>query len=244
MLVWRNLSTRYRQMVLGIAWGLLEPLLQVLIISLFFGLLFRLPSDGIPYPLFILTGLLPWFLFTRVVNSASMSMRDNMDLISKIDFPRIMLPASAIVKDGIDGVVFIVFVLFIILTSGVALTTNLLFLPIFMILVIIIGFTIGLLLCAPMVRYRDLGYIKTTGLQFWMYASPIVYSPDMVPSEFRWIYELNPLYWMIEGFRWCLLAKEVNFTLGFASSMGLVAAVLIAALYVFSILERKVVDYQ
>ncbi len=244
MLVWRSLSTRYRQMALGVAWGLLEPLLQVVIISLFFGLLFRLPSDGIQYPLFALAGLLPWILFLRVTNSAASSMRENMNLISKVDFPRILLPASVIVKDLIDVLALFVFVLIVVVASGIDVSANLVFLPAFVLMDVILAFGVGALFATPMVRFRDLNYILQVGLQFWMYATPIVYSSQLVPGSIRWIYEMNPLYWVVEGFRWCILGKPIHFTASFYIAIGLVAAVLAGGLLVFAMFERKVVDYQ
>jgi lipopolysaccharide transport system permease protein len=243
LLVWRNLSSRYRQMALGVAWALLEPLMQVLLISLFFGFLFRLPSDGIKYPMFVLSGLLPWMLFNRVANSSAGSLRENIGLVGKVYFPRIFLPISSISKDLVEVGLLLFIVISAVIISGVEITANIFFLPLFLALDIVFGLAVGIAFSAPMVRFRDLQYVLQVGMQFLMYMTPVVYSATLVPEGLRFLYELNPLYWIIEGVRWSLLGKPLEATQQAAWAFGLAGVALMFSVLLFSWLSRRVADY-
>jgi lipopolysaccharide transport system permease protein len=243
-LIWRNLTTRYRQMALGVIWVIMEPLAQMVLISVFFGMLFRLPSDGIPYPIFVLSALLPWTFFSRTINESSTSLRENIGLMSKVYFPRILLPFTNLSKVILDTAMSYVILLVVMLIFGFFPQPQILLLPVFLGLALVTGLGVGLICAVTIVRFRDITYLVNLALQVWMYLSPIVYSPSMVPSHLRPIYEVNPLYWVIEGCRWSLLGKPVQFGWQFAAAWGISLAILVAGLLVFARYEQKTVDYE
>ncbi|RAU21833.1 phosphate ABC transporter permease [Paramagnetospirillum kuznetsovii] len=243
-LVWRNLGPRYRQMALGVLWVLFEPLAQMILISVFFGMLFRLPSDGIPYPVFVLSALLPWTFFSRVIQDSSQSLHENMGLISKIYFPRILLPLASVIKTLVDTGMMLLLLLVVMLLSGYSLTPQIIMLPTFLILGLILGLGIGMLSAVVIVRFRDITYVITLGLQVWMYLTPIVYSPSLVPDWLRPYYQINPTYWMVEGLRWSLLGKPVEFTWQFTAAWMIALTTLVIGWMVFRRHEQETVDYE
>jgi len=244
VLLWRNLAVRYRQMALGLLWMVLEPLAQVGIMFVIFGLVLRLPSEGFPYPLFVFAGLVPFLLFRKALDSTADCLRENMALISKVYFPRLLLPISAAVRDFIDVMVNLAVLILLSLAYGYFPGPRVLLLPFVMLIPMLAAAGIGLWTASLMVRLRDLRHLIGIGVQILMYGSPIIYSPAQVPAALMPYYQLNPIYWAIEFFRWALLGRDLTITPQFYISLALVAAVFVSGLFIFNRFERMSVDVQ
>ncbi len=204
-LVLRDLRVRYKQTVVGAAWAVLQPLALMLVITIFFGYLGRFPSDGIPYPLFVLCGLLPWQLFARALNDGSVSVVANAALVQKVYFPRIVLPGAVIVSGLADFAVAFLVLVGLMAYYGVTVGAPVLLVPLMVVLVIATSLGIAIFLAALYVRFRDVRHILPLMTQVWFFASPVIYPSSLVPEAYRTIYGLNPMVGVIEGFRWALL---------------------------------------
>lgn len=207
-LTWRDLKVRYRQTVLGAAWAVLQPLTAMVIFSIVFGQLAKLPSDGIPYPIFTYTALLPWNLFSGALARATTSLVASPNLLSKVYFPRVLIPVSAMASSLVDFGISFLILLAMMVFYGIAPTWRMLALPFLILLALSAAFGIGLWLSALNVRYRDVTYIIPFVIQVWLYASPVAYSSTLIPAQWQWLYGLNPLVGVIEGFRWALLGTS------------------------------------
>jgi lipopolysaccharide transport system permease protein len=241
-LTWRDIKVRYKQTALGIGWVVLQPLLLMLVFTMFFGRLVELPSDGIPYPLFTYTALLPWQLFSRALNEGSMSLIAHERVITKTYFPRILLPASAVLAGLIDfGIAFLVmigFILFYGVHPGLAIFT----LPVFVLLVVMTAFGVSLWLAAFNVLYRDVRYVLPFLTQLWMFATPIIYPVSVVPDSWRLLYSLNPMVGVVEGFRWALLGNTSGMDAMFGLSALVVASVLGGGILYFQSVQQTFAD--
>lgn len=241
-LTWRDIKVRYKQTALGMAWVVLQPLLLMLVFTIFFGRLVELPSDGIPYPLFTYTALLPWQLFSRALNEGSMSLIAHERVITKTYFPRILLPASAVLASLIDfGIAFLVligFILFYGVRPGPAIFT----LPLFVLLVVMTAFGVSLWLAAFNVLYRDVRYVLPFLAQLWMFATPIIYPVSVVPESWRLLYSLNPMVGVVEGFRWALLGNTSGMDAMFGLSALVEAGVLAGGILYFQSVQQKFAD--
>jgi lipopolysaccharide transport system permease protein len=241
-LTWRDIKVRYKQTALGMAWVVLQPLLLMLVFTMFFGRLVELPSDGIPYPLFTYTALLPWQLFSRALNEGSMSLIAHERVITKTYFPRILLPASAVLASLIDfGIAFLVligFILFYGVHPGLAIFT----LPVFVLLVVMTAFGVSLWLAAFNVLYRDVRYVLPFLTQLWMFATPIIYPVSVVPDSWRLLYSLNPMVGVVEGFRWALLGNTSGMDTMFGLSALVVAGVLAGGILYFQSVQQTFAD--
>jgi len=244
VLVWRGIATRYRQMVLGPLWMVLEPLALLAMMTVVFGLILKLPTDGYPFPVFAYAALVPFMLFSKTASSVADCLRENMGLISKVYFPRLLLPLVSVARELFDAGISIVLIILVSWVYGFVPTAKLLMLPFFMMLAVASALAIGLWVAAAMVKFRDIRHGLTIILQLWMYATPIVYSASVVPAWLLPFYKLNPLFWVVEGFRWVLLGKPFEFGGSFALSVAIVAAGLISGLFVFNHFERLAVDTQ
>ncbi len=244
VLLWRALAVRYRQMALGVLWMVLEPLAQIGIMFVVFGLVLRLPSEGFPYPLFVFSGLVPFLLFRKAVDSSADCLRENMGLISKVYFPRLLLPISAVVRDAVDVAVNLLVLILLSVAYGYIPGPAVFLLPFVMLIPALTAMGIGLWTASLVVRLRDLRHIIGIGVQIVMYGSPIIYSPEQVPAVLRPYYELNPLYWSIEFFRWALLGRDLHITPQFYVSLVLVVSLFISGLFIFNRFERLSVDVQ
>jgi lipopolysaccharide transport system permease protein len=241
-LVWREIEGAYRQTALGISWLFLRPVLNMVLLSAVFGRLVRVPSDNVPYPLFSLAALLPWGFFSNGVQRASRSLVDNMHLISKVYFPRLVIPAAGAASGLLDlGASFCVLVVAMIVYRT-PLRAEILWLPAFMLLALGFSVAVGLWLATLSVRYRDVSFAVAFLLQALMYASPVIYSVSIVPSSLRFLYELNPMTEVIVGFRWGLLGVGEVSVLPLMISAGIVVIALLSGAYVFRRTERTVVD--
>lgn len=244
VLVWRGITTRYRQMILGPLWMVLEPLALLAMMTFVFGFVLKLPTDGYPFPVFAYAALVPFMLFSKTASSVADCLRENIGLISKVYFPRLLLPLVSAAREQFDASISILLIIVVSWVYGFAPTARLLSLPLFMILAVASALAIGLWVAAAMVKFRDIRHGLTIALQLWMYATPIVYSASVIPAWLLPFYKLNPLYWTVEGFRWALLGKPFEFGGSFALSLVTVAAGLASGLFVFNHFERLAIDTQ
>jgi lipopolysaccharide transport system permease protein len=241
-LVWRDILIRYKQAAIGIAWVVLQPLLTMVIFTVIFGLFAKLPSDGLPDTVFSFTALLPWNYFAQAISRSGISVVSNANLISKIYFPRLIVPISGALGPLVDFAISFVILLGMMAWYGIAPTWVVLTLPFFTLLAVVTAVAVSLFLSALNVKYRDVGHAIPFLVQFWMYASPVVYSVTIIPQKWRLWYSLNPMVGVIEGFRWALLGKErPDYTV---MAMGVVVAsvLLLVGLIYFKRTERFFAD--
>lgn len=240
--VWKDIKVRYKQTAIGAAWAILQPVLTMLIFTLFFGRLAKMPSEGLPYPLFYYCASLPWLYFASSLQNATNVIVEQQRVITKVFFPRLVLPLSAVTSPLLDfGIGFSILVLMLIY-YGVHPTLALLMLPLFLALAILTALGVGLWLSALNAMYRDVRYVVPFLVQFWMFASPVAYPSSLVPARWRWLYGLNPMAGVIEGFRWALTGHgHLQSGLLVASSAGVLLLVLSGTLY-FQKMEGIIAD--
>ncbi len=242
-LTWRDIKVRYKQTVLGAAWAILQPFMTMVVFSLFFGNLASVPSDGIPYPIFSYTALVPWTFFATGLSQSANSLVGSSNLIKKIYFPRLVIPISSVLSGGVDFVLAFVVLLGMMLVYGIMPTVNVLWLPFFVLLAFITALGVGLWLSAMNVQFRDVRYTVPFLTQFWMFASPIAYPSSLIKNDLlRALYGLNPLAGVVEGFRWTLLdADTAPGPIIIVSSLA-AAALLISGAYYFRRMEKTFAD--
>jgi homopolymeric O-antigen transport system permease protein len=240
--VWRDIKIRYKQTVIGATWAILQPFLTMLVFSLFFGRLAKLPSNGLPYPVFYYCALLPWSYFAGALQNATNVVVEQQRLITKIYFPRLVLPISAVLSGLVDFA--IAFCVLIALMAYYRITPGpaALLLPGFLLLAVLTALGFGLWLSALNAVYRDVRYVVPFLIQFWMFASPVAYSTALVPQRWRWIYGLNPMAGVIEGFRWALTRQGLAPGPLFAASAGGVVLLLIGGLFYYRAMEGTIAD--
>ena len=243
-LVWRNLTVRYKQSVIGIAWAVIKPVLQMIVFSVVFGRLAGLPSDGIPYPVFLYAGLLPWTYFSSTITSASGSLLAGGNMINKVYFPRMILPFSYLFTSLIDLALAMV-VLFGMMAwyhADMVFGVQMLFFPLFLLPAIVFAGGLSLWLCALAVRYRDIHHLVPYLLQLGMFVTPVVYAVNLLPLRFRWILQLNPMTGVVEGFRWSLLGKSVTDWGLSGLGFGLALFLLLSGMVYFRRVDRTLAD--
>ncbi len=204
-LTWRDIKVRYKQTILGVAWAVIQPFFSMVVFSLFFGHLARIPSDGVPYPIFTFAALLPWNYFAQSLTQASNSLVGNANLIRKVYFPRLVIPISSVLSGVIDFAVAFVVLLAMMLCYGIVPSARLILLPFFLALALTTALGVGMWLSALNVQYRDVRYVLPFLIQFWMFATPVVYPSSLLGEPWRTLYGLNPMVGVIEGMRWALL---------------------------------------
>ncbi len=241
-LIWRDLKVRYKQTVLGVAWSVIQPLLTMVVFSVIFGRLAKLPSDNIPYPLFSFAGLLPWQLFQRALGDASMSLVGAQNMITKVYFPRLFLPAGAVFSGLVDFAIAFVILIGMMLFYHITPTLAILTLPLFLLLTVMTAMAMGMWLSALNVKYRDVKYVTTFLLQFWLYATPVAYSSAMIPEKWRLIYGLNPMAGVVNGFRWALLGQKMALDPLVYISIVMVVVLFITGLIYFQHTEQTFAD--
>jgi lipopolysaccharide transport system permease protein len=240
--VWRDIKVRYKQTAIGGAWAVLQPVMTMLVFSLFFGRLAKMPSAGLPYPIFYLCALLPWLYFASAMQAATNVMVDQQKVITKVYFPRLVLPFSAVISPLLDFFIGFVFLLLTMAYYRIAPTVDILLLPFFLLLVILTALGVGLWLSALNAIYRDVRHVVPFLIQFWMFASPVAYPSSLVPERWRWLYGLNPMAGAIEGFRWALTGRgDPPGILLAASSVAVLVLVGSGALY-FQKMEGVIAD--
>lgn len=240
-LVWRDVKVRYKQTALGVAWIVLQPLLTTLIFTVLFGLLLDVPSGDVPYPVFALTGLIPWQYFAGALTRTSTSLVGNSHLITKVYFPRLIIPLTGVLSGLVDFVIgfgLLVVTLFIYRVKPTAAAA---LLPAFLLLAMATALGFGLWLAALNVRYRDVNYLVPFLVQIWLYATPVAYGSTLIPERYRWLLGLNPMTGVVEGFRWALLGQEPPGRL-FGLSVTITTLVLITGLFYFRKTERTFAD--
>lgn len=242
-LTWRNLKVRYKQTALGAAWAILQPFLTMVVFSIFFGNLAQVPSDGVPYPIFSYTALLPWTLFAKALTDASHSLVQSSHMITKVYFPRLILPIASILSGLVDFALAFLVLFVMMLYYGIIPTAVVWTLPLFVLLAMITALGVGIWLSAMNVLYRDVGYVLPFLTQFWMTLTPIAYPASLLPEKWRLIYAMNPMTGVVEGFRWALLGSTTSApTSMLAVSTGISILILITGLYYFRRMERRFAD--
>lgn len=206
-LVWRDVKIRYKQTVIGGLWAILQPLTTMAIFTVVFGTFVKIPSDGVPYPVFAYAALVPWTYFAQALGRSGTSLVNESSLITKVYFPRLIIPFSAVLSPLVEFILSFIILIGLIIWYGVVWSWSILAIPLFLFLAAMTALSVGLWLTALNVRYRDIAYTLPFITQIWMYASPIVYPVSMVPEKWRPFYNLNPMTGVIEGFRWALLGK-------------------------------------
>ncbi len=238
----RDVKVRYKQTALGAAWAIIQPLFMMLVFSLFFGRLAKVPSDGIPYPIFTFCALLPWQLFASALTESSNSLVGNQNLITKVYFPRLVVPISAVLGGLVDFAIAFGFLLLMMGYYHIVPTWAILTLPGFLLLAIMTALGVGLWLSALNVQYRDVRYTINFIIQFWLFATPVAYPSSIVPARWRALYGLNPMSGVVEGFRWALLGKSDPPGALLWVSVAVVIALLIGGLYYFRRMEAQFAD--
>lgn len=237
----RDIKIRYKQTVLGFLWAIIQPLFMMVIFTVIFGGFAKIPSDGIPYPLFSFAALLPWMLFSEGLTRSTMSMVSNANIMTKVYFPRLIMPVSGILSPLVDFVVSISILVIIMAFYGFVPTMNVIFLPLFILLALATSLGVGLWLSALNVKYRDFQYTVPFIIQIWMYASPVVYPASIVPESLKLLYSLNPMAGVIEGFRWALLGTAMPGAM-ILVSVGVVIVLLISGAFYFRRMEQYYAD--
>ena len=240
--VWRDIKIRYKQTAIGAAWAVLQPFLAMVVFTIIFGKFAHIPSEGIPYPVFYYSALLPWLYFAASLQATTNTIVENQRIITKVYFPRLALPISAVFSGLVDfGVGFLLFVVMMIY-YGIQPGVPLLFFPLFLLLAVLTAVGVGLWLSAMNAIYRDVRYVVPFLVQFWLFASPVAYSSSLVPAKWRWLYGLNPMAGVIEGFRWSLSGQGMPPGPMILVSSAIVLLLLATGLIYFQKMETTVAD--
>jgi lipopolysaccharide transport system permease protein len=242
MLVWRDITARYRQSLVGCGWAIFKPVLSTLIYALVFGMWARLPSDGIPYSLFVLTAIVPWSYFSGALTGISNSVVGAAGMMTKVYFPRLILPLSSLGSGLVDMAIQLVLLGGFMAYYGYTPGWSLLLLPVFIGYTIVASFAVGIWLTTLNVRYRDVGQVVPFLLQIWMLLSPVVYASSLISERWRWYYGLNPVCGLVEGFRWCILGAPPPQAEPLLISAGMVLLALVTGLMYFRQQEVEFVD--
>ncbi|HSX24573.1 MAG TPA: ABC transporter permease [Candidatus Andersenbacteria bacterium] len=240
-LAWRNVKVRYKQTAIGAAWAIVQPVMNMIVFSVFFGALAKVPSDGLPYPIFVYAGLLPWTFFSNVIRMAGNSVVEDEKLITKVYFPRLIIPASVAGVELLDFCIAFLIYILMMLYYHIPITSQILAIPILLVIMIIAALGVGLILSALTVTYRDFRYVLPFAIQLAMYVSPVIYPVSIVPQQWRFLLALNPMSGIIDAFRSALLGKPFDFlTLGISTLVALI--VFTAGVVYFQKLERAFAD--
>lgn len=244
ILAWRDISVRYKQTIIGLAWAIIRPFLTMVVFTVVFGRLAKLPSDGdAPYALMVFSAMLPWSLFSTSLSEASNSLVDNANLISKVYFPRLIVPTATVVAAFVDFIVSFVLLLFLMVYYQFAPNWNMLLLPAFILLALLASIGPGLWITSLNVKYRDFRYVIPFLVQFGLYVSPVGFSSQIIPQQWRLLYSINPMVGVIDGFRWCILGGQSPlYWPGFSLSLAIVAFFLWLGAHRFRKMEKTFAD--
>ncbi len=244
ILSWRDIKVRYKQTVIGAAWSIIRPLLTMFVFTIVFGKIANLPTEGsAPYAIMVYAAMLPWQFFSNALSESSSSLLSNANLISKVYFPRLIIPTAAVITSFIDFLISFVILILLMFYYQYAPTWNILFLPLFLIIAFLASIGPGLWLTALNVKYRDFRYIVPFIVQLGLYISPVGFSSNVVPEKWRFLYSLNPMVGVIDGFRWCILGGNNNINwIGFSLSMSIVVFFLWLGIYQFRKMEKTFAD--
>lgn len=242
-LAWRDILVRYKQTAIGIVWALIRPFLTMIVFTIVFGRLAKLPSGGVPYPILVFAAMLPWQFFANALSECSNSLISNANLISKVYFPRLIVPGSAVIVSFVDFMISGIILLALMAWYNFVPSWRILTLPLFIIIAFAAAMGGGLWLSALNVKYRDFRYIVPFIVQFGLYISPVGFSSSIVPEQWRLLYSLNPIVGVIDGFRWAILGGEAKlYWPGFTLSVGLVVLLFISGIWYFRRMERSFAD--
>jgi lipopolysaccharide transport system permease protein len=242
-LMWRDIKVRYKQTALGAAWAILQPFFTMVVFSLFFGRLAKVPSDGIPYPIFAYAALVPWTFFAHALTMSSNSLVTSANLVKKVYFPRLALPLSTVFAGAVDFAIAFAVLLLMMLYYGIVPTMNVVWLPFFVLLAAVTSLGVGLWLSAVNVKFRDVRHTLPFITQFWLFATPIAYPSSLLSEPWRTVYGLNPMVGVVEGFRWALLGTQAG-SPGFMILVSSLAAlaILIGGVIYFERMEKIFAD--
>jgi len=242
-MIWRQLKVRYKQTALGAAWAVIQPLMTMIVFNFIFGNVAKVPTDNIPYPIFSYTALLPWGLFTTALNQASRSLTANQNMVTKIYFPRLVLPISSVLAGLVDFAIAFVILIGLMFYYGVTPAWNVLWtLPFFLLLSIIAALGVSLWLSAINVQYRDVNYALPFITQFWLFITPVAYSASVISEKWQLVYSLNPMAGVVNGFRWALLGAGTGPDMALWVSVGISLMILVSGLFYFRNMERTFAD--
>ncbi len=240
-LTWRDVKVRYKQTALGAAWAIIQPLFTMIIFTIFFGKLANMPSDGIPYPLFAYAAVMPWTFFSNAVTQSGNSLVGSANLITKVYFPRMIIPGAAVAAGLVDMMIALGILVLLMIYYGVGATWNLLMLPALIILTTLLAIGVGMWTSALNVKYRDIRHALPFAIQLTMFATPIIYPVSLVPARWRWVFTINPLTGIIEGFRAAFFGRPFDWPM-LAVSAVITAALLVYSAYHFKRMERTFAD--
>jgi lipopolysaccharide transport system permease protein len=240
--VWRDIKVRYKQTILGVAWAVLNPLITMVIFSVIFGRLANIPSDGIPYPVFSYAGLLPWQLFARSISDATSSLVTNQNMVTKVYFPRLILPMSTSLSGLVDFGIALLILFGLMVYYAIVPTWRILLIPVLVIFTLMTSMSVSFWLSALAVRYRDIRFITPFLVQVWLYATPVVYPSTLVPEQWLWLYRLNPMTAVVEGFRWVLYGQTPGTSHLYLLSVGVVLLLWFSGLIFFQRMELTFAD--
>ena len=242
-MIWRQLKVRYKQTALGALWAIIQPLMTMIVFNFIFGNVAKVPTDNIPYPIFSYTALLPWGLFTTALNQASRSLTTNQNMVTKIYFPRLVLPISSVLAGLVDFAIAFVILIGLMFYYGVTPAWNVLWtLPFFLLLSIIVALGVSLWLSAINVQYRDVNYALPFITQFWLFITPVAYSASVISEKWQLVYSLNPMAGVVNGFRWALLGAGTGPDLALWVSVIISLVILVSGLFYFRNMERTFAD--
>jgi lipopolysaccharide transport system permease protein len=241
-LIWRDIKVRYKQTLLGATWAVIQPVMTMLVFTFLFGQVAKVPTDGIPYPIFSFAGLLPWGLFTSALNQASRSLTANNSMITKVYFPRLVLPLASVLSGLVDFAIAFVILIGLMVIYHVTPTAVLWTLPLFLLLAIVTALGVALWLSAINVKYRDVNYALPFLTQFWFFITPVAYSSKVVTGKWLLVYSLNPMAGVVNGFRWALLSTPTGPDLALTVSILISLVVLVSGLFYFRNMERTFAD--
>ncbi len=242
LLAWRDIRVRYKQTILGASWAVLQPFLQMVVFSVFFGELLKVPSDEVAYPVFSFSAMVPWTLFSVIISGSASSLTGSAGILTKVYFPRLLIPLANVAARLVDFAVAFVILLLMIVAFGIPLTAKVFLFPVFLLLLVVCALGVGLWLGAVNVQYRDVQVMVPFLLQLWMYASPVVYSANVLTDPvWKFIYSLNPMAGVLQGFRWCLLGTEPP-GLEIWLSSAIAAVFLVTGVLAFQRMQRDMAD--
>jgi lipopolysaccharide transport system permease protein len=241
-LVWRDIKVRYKQTALGASWAIIQPFFTMVVFSLFFGKLAKMPSDGVPYPIFSFAALVPWTFFATSLTNSSNSLVGSANLIKKVYFPRLAIPIATVLSGLVDFAIAFGMLIAMMVWYGVIPTANALWTPLFLLLALVTSLGVGLWLSAMNVQYRDVRYVVPFLTQFWLFATPVAYPSSLLAGKWRAIYALNPMVGVVEGFRWSLLGARTNPTSVIAVSSVAAVVMLVSGAFYFRRMERTFAD--
>lgn len=241
-LTWRDIKVRYKQTALGAVWAILQPMATMLIFSLFFGRLVKVPSDGLPYPLFAFAALVPWTFFANGLNQSSNSLIASANLLKKVYFPRLAIPIATVLAGVVDFILAFVVLLLLIAYYRITPTINIVWTPLFLALAFVTSLGVGLWMSALNVKYRDVRYVVPFLIQIWLFATPVAYPSSLLSQPWRTIYGLNPMVGVVEGFRWALLGTNTAPGLMVAASSATALLILITGAFYFRYMEKTFAD--